>query len=124
MKTATRTYDLVQAVSAIVQQQGQHDFPSYIAGDHVHTASLCGLSVFIEDSQIIRLKACDMEIIFDSAAHRAANDEMVVTLSGYAHYSFLKGGMIELERWYNRLTRFQSVFRFAPAILAKESRRA
>lgn len=107
--------DMVQTVSAIVQNHGQHDFPSCATDDDVRTAHLCGLTVFVENGYVVRLKAQDMDMVLNSYFHRAANDEQIVSLTSYSHYSFLKGDSAELQGWLERLTRFQSVFRHESA---------
>lgn len=116
MTHASKMHELVQSVTTIVQQHGQHDFPSYATEDQVRTATLCGLTVFIENGRVIRIQARDMEMVFD----RGANDEHVVALSRPV-YSFLQGGLIELERWHNRLMRFQTVFGFTPHAIADQA---
>lgn len=103
-------HDLAHAVAAIVRRQGQHDFPSYRGDDQVQTAFLCGLTVFIKNEQIIRIKAPDFDILLGSAAHRPANDEKVVTLADYAPCKFILGGPAELSLWHSRLALFMRVF--------------
>ena len=114
MKGSMDICDMVQSVSAIVQNHGQHDFPSCGIDDDVRTAHLCGVTVFVENAYVVRIMAHDMDVVLNSYFHRAANDEQIVNLTGYSHYSFLKGDSAELECWLNRLTRFQSVCRHAP----------
>lgn len=114
MKDTASVNDVIQSVATIVQQQGQHDFPSYnTTNDDTRSAALCGLSVYIRDGRPVRIKARDIDIVLDSRPE-TANDEPVVNLSSYMQYSFVQGGIIELENWYARLTRFQSVFRLGP----------
>ncbi len=96
MGDSTNVCDVAQAVAEIVQQQGHHDFLSY--EDEVRLASLCGLSVFIENGKVIRIKAGDLDFVFGSPSH------------------FLQGNETALGRWYDRLTRFQTVFSFTPHV--------
>lgn len=117
MKGSMDICDMVQSVSAIVQNHGQNDFPSCGIDDDVRTAHLCGVTVYVENAYVVRIKAHDMDVVLNSYYHRAANDEnneQIVSLTGYSHYSFLKGDSAELEGWLNRLNRFQTVCRHAP----------
>ncbi|GEM_PF-2607323 len=116
MKGSMEICDMVQDIAAIVQKHGQHDFPSCELDADVRTAHLCGLMVAIENGYVVRVRAHDMDMVMNSYFHRAANDEPVVNLNTYSHYSFLKGDSAELEGWFSRLTRFQTVFRHAPVM--------
>jgi len=120
MKGSMEICDMVQSVAAIIQQHGQHDFPSSASetdGD-IRTAQLCGLTVYVENAYVVRITGHDMDVVLNSYYHRAANDQQVVDLKSYSHYSFLKGDAAELEGWLGRLMRFQSVFRHAPVTAA------
>ena len=94
--------DLIHVVATIVQRHGQHDFPSYEHENDFRTASLCGLTVFFKNGHVIRMKARDMDLVFEMPS------------SDYDQHKFTQGSTIELERWHNRLSRFQTVFHFGP----------
>ncbi len=117
MKETMGVHDVIQAVASIVQQQGQHDFPTYHFNDDVRSATLCGLTVYIRDGRVIRLHARDMDLVFEGQLHKSANDEQIVSLSDYTQFTFVYGGAAQLEGWYKRLSQFQSVFRFQPYVV-------
>lgn len=104
MKCPADIEGFAHAIAAIVQQQGQHDFSSHrFAHEFSHdgrTVSLCGLVIFLDGDTLVRIKAPDMEIVWQAGP----DDRPELP----AHV-FLQGGMIELERWHARLTRFQTV---------------
>lgn len=102
---------MVQNVAAIIQNQGQYDFPCCEADDEVRTACLCGVTVYVENGYVVRICAHDMDIVLNSYFHRTANDRAATSINSYSHYTFLKGDLGELSGWHNRLTRFQTVFR-------------
>lgn len=107
---------MANAVAAIVQQHGQHDFPSYSHDfdDDIRTAVLCGIGVDICNGRAVRIKARDLEVLLENSFFQPANDERVARLTGQPPLQFIQGTYIELERWHSRLTRFQNVFRYTP----------
>jgi len=106
-------YGLAQAIAQIVQQQGQQDFPSYNSPEDRRTATLCGLTVYIRSGMVMAIKARDMVIEIDhdqAQGLKPANDHSVISLNDHKKYRFSQGNAADLQRWYSRLIRMQTVF--------------
>jgi hypothetical protein len=104
----------VRAIADVVCHEGLHDFPSEETGGDLCRASLCGLSVFLQDGRPVRIKTQDLDIACEHARLLPANDvsapgNRLIQLHA-GKVSFLRGDAGTLALWHTRICGLQRFF--------------
>ena len=99
----------LKAVADIVRQEGLHDFPSSSAGSGYIRASFCGVTVFLEGGEPVRVQASDLDVVLDLDSGAAANDAPP-TRGSRPPLRFRQGTPAALGLLHSRLLRLQNCF--------------
>jgi hypothetical protein len=108
------TLETIGALVQIIQQHGQHDFPSAaeIENDVTTIVDLCGLTLHMGQNHTARLSAFNIDAVFEYRQLEAANDEASPLYRGVAtgRVLFTRGSEMELHAWHRHLARLHTSF--------------